>query len=161
MLHNRSWTDFQECVFTVILSLSHGFKYWYIDQIKPKNVPLATEKCPICQLTDGTFFSGEWDIFCFLFYIFWFNLINVPIFSIYYTYICSNANNLSEKEPKTPEKPIFLKLILKPWLGITAWESLIFKRQYWCLVWMSLFKSNISSRRQHERSIWFRWQKYW
>ena len=40
------------------------------------------------------------------FYIFWFNLINIPTFLIYYTYIYSNIHNLPEKEPKTPEKPI-------------------------------------------------------
>ena len=73
---------------------------------KQKNFPLATEKCPICQfvnvctLAHRTFFSGEWDIF---FYIFWFNLLNIPIFPIYYT----NIHNLSEKELKTPENPIF------------------------------------------------------
>ena len=48
------------------------------------------------------------------------------------THICSNINNLSEKEPKTPEKPIFLKLILTPWLifRITAWGLPFLLRQF-------------------------------
>ena len=113
-------------------------RYWYIDQIIPKNVKkchtrhwkmshlLIYKFTTICKLADGTYFSGEWDIFSFLFSILWFNLVNIKIFSVYYTYICSNINNLSEKEPKTPEKQYFLiKLISKPWLRlrITAWES--------------------------------------
>ena len=51
------------------------------------------------------------------------NLINILIFSMHFTYICSNINNLSEKEPQTPEKTIFLKLSLRPRLRITVCES--------------------------------------
>ena len=106
-------------------------KYWYIDQMEPKNVQKKSpthhwkmSHLPIyknLQITRWDIFQWQVGYFCFVFSIFWFNLINIPIFSIYYTYICSNINNLSEKELKTPQKPIFLKLILKPWvrLGIT------------------------------------------
>ena len=74
-----------------------------------KNVPLTAKKCPMCQFTnccklaDSTFFSGEWDVFVH----FWFNLINILIFAIYYTYIYSNIHNLSDKELKSLENPIF------------------------------------------------------
>ena len=54
---------------------------------------------------------SRWDIFQWLvrlfFYIFWYNLINIPICPIYYTYIYSNIHNISEKELKSPENPIF------------------------------------------------------
>ena len=82
-----------------------------------KNVPSANlQKFTNWQMEHFSVASVTFIISCFLGF-FWFNLINIPIFSIYYTYICSNINNLSEKEPKTPEKPIFLRLRLR----ITAW----------------------------------------